>query len=107
LLRKLGGKIIMGYYSNEEPEEKKVKIKVNFDPTPIRHLAVQCPDCENWFHGADIYKEHCSFKYDIFWNKCKCPKCGNEFKVAADSDLDEARFPEFYKECLQKKEVWE
>lgn len=97
----------MGYYGNDEVEKKIVKIKVEFESTPIRHLAVQCPDCKNWFYGVDIYEEWCSYKSDIFWNECKCPKCGSRFKVSENSKLDSANFPEFYKECLQKKEVWE
>ncbi|SEU09465.1 hypothetical protein SAMN05443270_3095 [Lacrimispora sphenoides] len=98
----------MGYYGNNvEPEKKIVKIKVEFEAIPIRHMAVQCSDCKNWFHGNDIYKDGCSYKHDIFWNECECPKCGNRFIVSENSDLGSANFPEFYKECLQKKEVWE
>lgn len=34
--------------------EKKVQIKVEFDPTPIRHMAIQCPKCERLFNMYDV-----------------------------------------------------
>lgn len=48
-----------------EPEKKKVKMKVEYESTPIRHLAVQCPDCENWFMGFDIFKKYSNIQLRI------------------------------------------
>lgn len=33
---------------------KKVQLKVEFESCPVRHLAIQCPDCNKWFHQADV-----------------------------------------------------
>jgi hypothetical protein len=30
------------------------KVRIEYDRIPIRHVAVQCPACEKWFHGNDI-----------------------------------------------------
>lgn len=29
-------------------------VRVEYEPLPIRHIAVQCPECKNWFHGMDM-----------------------------------------------------
>ena len=31
-----------------------MNVRIMYDPAPIRHIAVQCPDCERWFNGRDI-----------------------------------------------------
>ena len=89
-------------------EEKKVNIKVEYEATPIRHLAVQCPDCNNWFRGSDITKERCIYASELRGAECHCPKCGSEFKTAYESNIEEnSEFPEFYDKCLRKKVTWE
>ena len=90
---------------------KNVNIKVEFDPTPIRHMAIQCPNCEKWFHTGDIVTNtYPIYKHDIcFLTKCKCPVCNTEFDLGnVEMDFD-AEFPEFYDNCMQKKEtvIWE
>lgn len=85
--------------------EKKVQIKVEFEPTPIRHMAIQCPGCEKWFHQADIvHGDWIRYAYEIeAYTKCKCPVCGNEFDLG-NVELDErVNFPEFYDKCAKKK----
>lgn len=40
--------------------------------------------------------------------ECRCPKCGSEFKVDYESDIEESGdFPEFYDKCLRQKVTWE
>lgn len=85
--------------------EKKVQIKVEFEPTPIRHMAIQCPNCEKWFHHADIVEgDWIKYAHEIeVYTKCKCPICGEEFDLG-NVELDErVNFPEFYNNCMTKK----
>ena len=91
-------------------QEKKVNMKVEFEyaATPIKHLAVQCPDCEFWFNGFDIIKSDCTYSYQLRGTLCKCPKCGDEFKTGYESNIEESsEFPEFYDKCLRKKVTWD
>ncbi len=93
-------------YKNEDI--KNVAIKAEFDPAPIRHLAIQCPECKNWFVGHDILEKHISYEYELSGSSCKCPICHAFFVISTNSDVDkEADFPEFYKKCKKKKTTWE
>jgi len=56
-----------------------MRIRLELDAASIRHLAVQCPDCENWFHGRDITHDELSYEYDIFFAQFECPVCGKIF----------------------------
>ena len=87
---------------------KKVNVKVEFDPTPIRHIAIQCPDCGKWFTQYDICKNAVNYKHDLDrFSECECPICGSSFNLG-NIDIDQnVDFPEFYKNCMKKKEVWE
>ena len=88
-------------------------VRVEFECTPIRHIAVQCPKCENWFRGLDILE--CGtlrFAYDINYAIFKCPLCEKEFGSIAHGDkpvVEEFSHPDVYKGILEKKEkvVWE
>lgn len=83
-------------------------MKVEYQCTPIRHLAIQCPDCNSCFFGHDIIKGDCLYKYQITGAECHCPKCDSEFKVDRESNIEESGdFPEFYNKCLKKKVTWE
>ena len=42
----------MGFY--DMSKYKKVNVKVEYDRIPIRHMAVQCPDCKNWIGTMNI-----------------------------------------------------
>lgn len=89
-------------------ETKKVNMKVEYDATPIRHLAIECPDCHFWFFGSDITKERCIYDYELKGAECRCPKCDSEFKVDYESNIEESdEFPEFYDNCLRKRVVWD
>lgn len=85
----------------------KVKIKVEFDPTPIRHMAIQCPSCKKWFKQYDI-SDGITYRHDIdSCAKCLCPACLEEFDLE-DVDIDEnVSFPEFYDECAKRVVKWE
>lgn len=90
-------------------------VRVEYESTPIRHIAVQCPKCEKWFYGWDIVKEERAFdvlryKHDINWTEFKCPVCKEEFGGIQNNDkanIKEVGHPEVYDGCLQRKEVWE
>ena len=87
---------------------QEVNIKAEFESTPIRHLAIQCPSCNSWFVGNDILKKECHYDYELFGADCLCPKCGYDFEISYKSKPDEnVEFPEFYDRCLTKKEAWE
>ena len=32
-------------------------VRVEYESTPIRHIAVQCPKCGKWFKGWDIVQD--------------------------------------------------
>lgn len=85
-----------------------VNIKVEFECTPIRHIAIQCPNCNCWFRGSDILLSPCSYAYEIEGAECHCPKCEYDFEISRKSRLDEsASFPQFYENCLERKTTWE
>ena len=91
-----------------EPEKKKVKMKVEYESTPIRHLAVQCPDCKSWFMGFDIFKSTPIYSYELTNAQCHCPKCGSDFVTDYESEIStDVSFPEFYDNCLKQKTTWE
>lgn len=90
-------------------------VRVEYESTPIRHIAVQCPKCEKWFRGWDIVKGERPFNalkydHDINFAEFKCPVCENEFGGFDRDDkanIKEVDYPAVYEECLEKKETWE
>ena len=90
-----------------------MNIKVEYDPTPIRHIAVQCPDCKKWFYGWDIVDggfEYLKYDYQIGFATFTCPVCGKEFGGIHNADkpqIEEVSYPEIYDGCLTRKEIWE
>lgn len=90
-------------------------VRVEYESTPIRHIAVQCPKCEKWFHGRDIVKgerplDALRYDYQINWAEFQCPVCGNEFGGLNRNDkanIKEVDHPTIYEGCLEKKESWE
>lgn len=90
-------------------------VRVEYESTPIRHIAVQCPECGKWFYGWDVVKGENAFDvlryaHDIDWAEFKCPVCEKEFGGRQHNDkanIKEVGHPEVYKDCLQRKEVWE
>ena len=90
-----------------------MNIRVVYEPTPIRHIAVQCPKCEKWFYGNDIADNHISFDYQIRYAQFECPVCGKIFGGDESKDYSNVKIEEVgsstecYKNCLEKKVVWE
>ena len=90
-------------------------VRVEYESTPIRHIAVQCPECNKWFHGWDIVKGERAFdvlryEHDINWAEFECPVCGKEFGGLQHADkpnIKEVEYPEVYEDCLTKKETWQ
>lgn len=90
-------------------------VRVEFESTPIRHIAVQCPSCNKWFKGQDIVKgkafEALRYEHDINWAEFACPVCETEFGGLHNSDKPVVKevgsSEECYKNCLNRKEVWE
>ena len=92
-----------------------MKVRVVYEPTPIRHLAVQCPKCTGWFNGWEVMRgadfRNLRYNHDIYYKVFKCPKCETEFggiqngEEITIKEVDSAE--ECYKDCLHKKEVWE
>lgn len=90
-----------------------MNVRVEYEATPIRHIAVQCPKCERWFYGEDIIKGNfydLRFSYQIHFATFKCPICGAEFGGIEDKNkvhIEESSYPEVYDKCLTRKEIWE
>lgn len=92
-----------------------MNVRVEFDPAPIRHIAVQCPKCEKWFNGWEAMrgKAFRDLRYDIDINYIvfKCPVCETEFGGIQNGEKisiqEVGSAEECYKDCLHKKEVWE
>lgn len=99
-----------------------INMRAEFDPTPIRHLAVQCPHCQNWFHGHDITDDDIQYEYQLDYATFHCPICNKDFGHNAEPrsiwnrgsnankiNIQEESYPNVYKDCLEKKESvrWE
>lgn len=88
-------------------------VKVEYDMMPIRHIAVECPRCKRWFRGGQITKDSLAEHYDIYNAKFICPLCKEEFGYDLYNDkkdtpnIEESGYPDIYKDCLTKKEIWE
>lgn len=94
-----------------------VNVRVVYESTPIRHIAVQCPACGKWFEGNDITKDSLSYEHQINFAEFVCPVCGKTFGNYNKDWLDFDNYnmnikevdsgEECYEGCLRKKEVWE
>ena len=93
-----------------------MNVRVEYESTPIRHIAVQCPKCNKWFNGRDIinvdWLKDLRYSYQIFFAQFECPVCGkifggDECRDFSNVNIEETSYPEVYKDCLQRKEVWE
>lgn len=40
-------------------------VRVEYESTPIRHIAVQCPNCKKWFRGWEITEDNLRYAYEI------------------------------------------
>ena len=79
-------------------------MRVKYESTPIKHLAIQCPECQNWFHSQDICNKTISYSYELDFMDCLFPKCGCDFKGKAV--VEECCSPTVYKDTLEKKIEW-
>lgn len=109
--------------NNTDDSKTVINIRVEYDPTPIRHIAIQCPHCGKWFHGYDLIDkgEWLSYDYQIQTTTFTCPICDKIFGFDAINSLYSSwNKPQFeyniqevgsaeecYKDCVTKKEVWE
>lgn len=90
-----------------------MNVRVEYEATPIRHIAVQCPACGRWYNGREITEQKLSFDYQIYNAQFICPVCGKVFGADACSGYANAKITEcgsnteVYKDCLRRKEVWE
>jgi hypothetical protein len=84
---------------------KKVKIKVEFDPCPIRHAVVQCPNCEKWFYPDDILTKEIHSDYDLYQVEGTCPICGHHFN--SQTEIEECSHSKIYDGVMKKKVIWE
>ncbi len=94
----------------------KYNVRVEYECTPIRHISVQCPQCEKWFYGSDITDDDLCYSYQIDMAHFICPVCGKEFGrhidwlTSAKCDtphVEEMSYPEVYEGCMRRKEIWE
>ena len=93
-----------------------MNVRAEYENTPIRHIAVQCPHCGKWFNGWDVVwavdaLEALRYEHQIPFATFECPVCGKEFggmQHGEKVDIQEVySAEECYKDCLSKKEVWE
>lgn len=88
----------------------KVNFRAEYEERPVRHASVECPYCGRWFHVNDIANEFIRFEDDLWLAQYECPICSCSFtcdKGKKDAHVEEACFPDVYRGCLTKKEVWE
>ena len=97
---------------------KKINIRVEYEPTPIRHCSIQCPSCDNWFWDYDICKEKPSYSHELNFIRCKCPKCTTNFEAfnisgynnlqkTFDTNIEEVGYSSMKNIVLEKKTTWE
>lgn len=90
-----------------------MNVKIMYDPTPIRHIAVQCPSCDRWFNGRDIADNDITYDYDLHSAQFECPVCGKIFGSDAYSNHSNIKIEEcdshneVYKDIYRKVEKWE
>lgn len=93
-------------------------VRVEYECTPIRHIAVQCPKCKKWFYGSDITEDDLTYSYQIDIATFHCPVCKTEFGYNRDNNwnplkekdksfIEEVSYPDVYQDCLTQKIIWE
>ena len=91
-----------------------MNVRVEFEPRLVRHVAVQCPVCQNWFHGRDISNDDLDDEIDLEYGRFECPVCDYQFGYHPEPTrrhqmeiIECGSEDEVYHGCLHKKEVWE
>ena len=85
-------------------------VRVEYESTPIRHIAVQCPECKKWFRGWEITEDELRYDSDIYHAVFECPVCEKAFggiQHADKPDIEEVGYSKVYEGCLEKKVVWQ
>lgn len=95
----------------------EINCRIEYGDTFVRSIAIQCPDCKNWFHGSSLTDVgELIYSYQISTNKYDCPICGCEFgNIRKDyfEEKDAFKIEEFgnsqevYKDCKSKTVIWE
>ena len=78
--------------------------RVEYAYKPIRHIAIQCPECKKWFYGDDISDKKLEDEVDISFATFSCPLCKKEFGEIKHKDqviIEEINYPDTYKECIK------
>ena len=84
-------------------------VRIDHDPATIRHIAIQCPKCKEWFHGRDLTDELLTYDTDLYHVTFICPLCYTLFGKDTDYEVccgEEADYPEIYVGCYQKSTVF-
>ena len=86
-----------------------MRVRLELDPAPVRHIAVQCPSCKRWFHGQEIADDWIEYEYQINFARFRCPICGHPFGAFDYSDdiVIDTDYKDIYEGCLHRKEIWE
>lgn len=90
-----------------------MEARVEYDLRPIRHVAVQCTQCNHWFAAYEITDKTIRDVVDLQLAEFNCPVCGNEFGYhsrARSHEILEIQecdsVTEVYDGCLHKYENW-
>lgn len=88
-----------------------MNVRVEYEPIHVRHIAVQCVKCNNWFDARDITDNVLEGSSDIYYAQFECPVCGrvfgaNNYERFENVKIEEVNGVEVYAGCLKKKEVW-
>lgn len=101
----------MGYSCFGNQPKQDINVRVEFECTPIRHLAIQCPHCKNWFHASDVTPTWVEFSYQIELTEYYCPICEKEINSRGAKNnfhiQEVSSSAECYKDCKEKKVTWE
>ena len=86
-----------------------MNVRIEYDAAPIRHIAVQCPQCNRWFNGREIVDgDVIKYKQDLDFTDFICPVCGRIFSEYGDNiAVEETDYDGVYKDCMKRKVVWE
>lgn len=87
----------------------KVKARIEYEITPIRHVAIQCPSCHSWFNAADLTQDILRDGVDVELAEYICGKCGKAFcpQTFGGVEIEERGYPSVYENCLERKVVFE
>jgi hypothetical protein len=93
----------MKYIDGYEPI--RTNIRIEYESTPIRHLAIQCHMCKKWFVGGDIAVEAPRYSYELLDMKCICPACNTKFTMC-NFDEEDWMGTSVYDGVYRKKVEW-